>query len=253
MTKPQQHPLRGLIVAQIFGAFNDNAFKLFVALLSIRAVRAATGGDGPAFEAASQTRTTLAFVVFTLPLVLFSLPAGYLADRASKRSVLLGMKGMELALMTAGAMALFVSPTGVALPLVLLGLMGVQTAFFSPAKYGILPEILPHDRLSAGNGLLETWTFIGIIAGTATGGPLLDATGRSAWIAGLVLTSLAAAGLVAARTIPRVPPARPEGGFAGTLRDAWRSIRADRVLFIAVLGSAWFWGVASLLGQDVLV
>ena len=253
MTKPQHHPLRGLVVAQFFGAYNDNAFKLFVALLSIRAVRAATGGEGPAFEAASQSRTTLAFVVFTLPLVLVSLPAGFLADRVSKRSVILGMKGMEIVLMAAGATALFMNPTGVALPLILLGMMGVQTAFFSPAKYGILPEILPHDRLSAGNGLLEMWTFIAIIAGTATGGPLLDATGRSAWIAGAVLTSLAVVGFLAARTIPRVPPARSEGGFVVTLRGAWSSIRADRVLWMAVIGSTYFWGVTSLLGQDVLV
>src|SRR5258706_6037047 len=100
MTKPQDHPLRGLIVAQLFGAFNDNAFKLFVALLSIRAVRAAAGGEGPAFEAASQTWTTYAFVVFTLPLILVSLPAGFLADRVSKRSVILWMKGMEILLMS---------------------------------------------------------------------------------------------------------------------------------------------------------
>lgn len=252
MTKPQLHPLRGLIVAQFFGAFNDNAFKLFVALLSMRAVRAA-GLTAAAIEGASQTRTTIAFVVFTLPLVLVSLPAGLLADRAGKRSILIAMKGVELCLMVAGTMALAVDPAGTTLPLVILGLMGAQSALFSPAKYGILPEILPHARLSWGNGLLEMWTFVAIIAGTAAGGPLLDATGERAWIAGAMLTALAIAGLFAARTIPRVPPARSEGDLAGSLRAAFRAMRADRALGLAVLGSTFFWGIASLLGQDVLV
>src|SRR6266850_647058 len=248
-----RHPLRGFLLAQFFGAFNDNAWKLIVALLAMRAVKERVGGAGPAFEAASQTKTTLAFVVFTLPLVLVSLPAGLLADRASKRSVILAMKLLEVTLMAAGAAALFVDPKGVTLPLIILGLMGVQTALFSPAKYGILPEILPHDRLSAGNGLLEMWSFVAIIAGTAAGGPLLDATGDRAWIAGLLLTLLAVVGLVAARSIPRVPAARTEGGLASTLNGAWSAMRADRVLWLAVLGSTFFWGIASLLGQDILV
>ncbi|MDE3050211.1 MAG: hypothetical protein KGJ48_09955, partial [Nitrospirota bacterium] len=64
-----QHPLRGLLIAQFCGAFNDNAWKLMVALLGIRQL-AATVAPGPELETASQTQTTLAFVVFTLPLAL---------------------------------------------------------------------------------------------------------------------------------------------------------------------------------------
>src|SRR6266850_891301 len=119
-----RHPLRGFLLAQFFGAFNDNAWKLIVALLAMRAVKERVGAAGPAFEAASQTQATLAFVVFTLPLVLVSLPAGALADRLSKRSVILAAKVLELVLMLAGTV-----------PLVFLGLMGIQTAFLSPAKY----------------------------------------------------------------------------------------------------------------------
>ena len=57
----------GLMISQALGAFNDNAFKMIVALLGIAAVH-----DGG--EAAKQSVTTLAMVVFTLPLMLFSLP-----------------------------------------------------------------------------------------------------------------------------------------------------------------------------------
>jgi acyl-[acyl-carrier-protein]-phospholipid O-acyltransferase/long-chain-fatty-acid--[acyl-carrier-protein] ligase len=49
-------------------------------------------------------------------------------------------------------------------------LMGIHVAFFSPAKYGILPEMVPDAHLSRGNGLLEMSTFVAIILGTALSG-----------------------------------------------------------------------------------
>jgi len=166
-------PLRGLLVAQFFGAFNDNAWKLIVTLLAIRLVRARAVGD-EALQSASQSEVALAFVVFTLPLVLVSLPAGLLADRVSKRSLIVAMKWLEILLMAAGMAALVLRPDDLGPPLVILALMGVQAAIFSPAKYGILPEILPHERLSAGNALLESSTFLAIISGSAASKPCVD-------------------------------------------------------------------------------
>ena len=241
------------MVAQFFGAFNDNAWKLFVALLAIHAITTVVGESGPAFEAASQRQTMIAFGVFTLPLILFSLPAGMLADRLSKRSVILAMKTAEIGLMAAGTVALFIDPSGTTLPLIVLGLMGVQSALFSPAKFGILPEILPHERLSAGNAHLAMWTLLAIIAGSAAGGALLDRAGEQIWVVGLLLTTFAVIGLLAARGIPRVAAARSEGGVAATVKIAWVALREDRVLRFAVIGSVLLWGLMSLLGQDVLV
>jgi acyl-[acyl-carrier-protein]-phospholipid O-acyltransferase/long-chain-fatty-acid--[acyl-carrier-protein] ligase len=39
--------------------------------------------------------------------------------------------------------------------LVVVGLMGVRSAFFGSSEYGILPEILPHEELTGGNGLMQ--------------------------------------------------------------------------------------------------
>src|SRR5574342_743582 len=103
------HPLRGLLLAQFCGAFNDNAWKLVVALLGMRAIAATGVLTGPALEAASQTQTTTAFVVFTVPLMLISLPAGVLADRVSKRSIIIALKGIEVGLMAAGTVALLLA------------------------------------------------------------------------------------------------------------------------------------------------
>ena len=240
-----------LIIANFFGAFNDNAWKMIVAFLAIRSATAGLQPGTQQFENLSQLQTTMTFVVFTLPIVIFSLPAGLIADRLSKRNVIVWMKGLEVVLMALATLSL-VYPEFVP-PLVILGLMGVQTAIFSPAKYGIMPELLPHDRLSKGNAALEMWTFIAIIAGTAAGGFLLDLAGANIWISGLCLAIFAAIGCIASFGIPHTPVARSEGGFVDTIKGSLQAILADRVIWLAVLGSGLFWAIASLLGQDILV
>ena len=97
------------------------------------------------------------------------------------------------------------------------------------------------------------WTLLAIIAGSAAGGTLLDRAGEQIWVVGLLLTTFAGIGLLAARSLPRVAPARSEGGVVDTVRIAWVAMREDRVLRLAVVGSVLLWGLLSLLGQDVLV
>jgi len=246
------HPLRGLLIAQFCGAFNDNAWKLMVALLAIRQLVSITA-PGPEFETASQTQTTLAFVVFTFPLALVSTVAGLLADRVSKRTVIILMKSVEVLLMSAATVALWINPAGGILPLIVLGGMGIHSALFSPAKYGILAELLPHERLAAGNGQLEMWTFAAILTGTAAPGILLSVTGESTWLAPLLLAIISLIGCSAAVTIPYVPPARAEGGLLNTWQGAWAAVAGDRMLRLAIIGAVFFWTIASLFAQNILV
>ena len=245
-------PLRGLLIAQFFGAFNDNAWKLMVALLAIKQLSSQIG-TGPEFEAASQAQTTLTFVVFTLPLMLVSIFAGVFSDRFSKRSVIVVMKVVEVVLMALGTLALYHNPSGEFLPLIVLGGMAVQSALFSPAKYGILPELLPHERLAMGNAQLELWTFLAIIGGTGIGGILLQMSGSSPWLGGVVLMVFSVVGFAASLMVPAVPRAREEGGLRSTLQGAWQAVQADRVLRLGISGNVGYWTIASLVGQDVLV
>ena len=237
-----RHPLRGLLVSQAIGQFNDNAWKQVVVLLAMAAV---------ATETAKQKEASLAQIVLMIPLLLFSLPAGVLADRVSKRTVIVGMKTAELALMLAGCVVLFLHPTGGLPALMILGLLGVQAALFSPAKYGILPEILPHDHLASGNGSLELWSNLAIIAGTVGGGLILDTFHGVPWVGGLMLAGLAGAGLAAALRVPHVPVARAEGGMVTSVRIAWQAMRGDRILRLAIVGQILVWSIASLIPPPV--
>ncbi|MHC5072212.1 MAG: MFS transporter, partial [Planctomycetota bacterium] len=187
-----KRPLAGLLTAQFFGAFNDNAMKLMIALIAGNlAAQAMADASSLAKEKAQQWEITVAFMVFTFPLMAFSLPSALLADRLSKRTIILAMKFLEILIMAAAAVCLFLNPVGVIPVLVVLGFMGLQSAIFSPVKYGILPEVLPHSKLSHGNGLLEMWTFLAIILGYAAGGVLLDVSGPVPGIGMSVLAVLA--------------------------------------------------------------
>lgn len=236
-------PIGGLLATQFIGAFNDNAWKQLVVLLALAAA---------ASESQGQTRTALAQIILMVPLMAISLPAGVLADRMGKRSIIVWMKAFELALMTLGTAALLMQPSGGWPVLAVLGLLGVQAALYSPAKYGILPEILPHAELSRGNGLLEMLTNVALIGGTVAAGPLFAMSSGRPWLAGVPLVALSAVGLFAALQIPSVGPARREGGLFDTLRMASDAIRGDRVLRLAVLGQVIVWSIATLIPPPLL-
>ncbi|MCC7011258.1 MAG: MFS transporter [Planctomycetes bacterium] len=242
-----QRKVGGLYAAQFLGSFNDYAWKMIVTLLLQR------GLVGPDAATEAQARATLVTLWFLLPLTLGALPSISICDRFSKRSVIVATKWAEFALMAAATLSLWFEPSGGSVALLLVAAMGVQSALFSPAKYGILPQLVPHDELSRANGWIELATFVAIVGGLAVGPPLLELSGTNTWIAGAVLCALGALGLVAALRIPRVPAAAANANVRELTRDAAGAIASDRVLRLAIVGNALFMGVASLLMQNLQV
>ncbi len=230
--------LAPLLVTQALGAVNDNLFKnALVVLILFRAAQA----SGPALVA-------LAGGVFILPYVLLSATAGQIADRFEKSRTILVVKCAEVALMLLAAAGFLLG----SMPLlfaVLFGL-GVQATFFSPLKYGILPSHLHEDELVAGNGLVEAGTFLGILAGTIAGSALisLDHGAEIVSAAGLVI---AIAGVAAAAIVPRAPSRAPGLRIGWNLvretRDLLSTARANRPVWLCLLGLSWFWVVGATL------
>src|SRR5271154_1062316 len=116
---------------QFLAAFNDNVYKMIV---SVGAVELAAN------QLLGGRYLALAGAVFVLPFLLFAGYAGQIADRFSKTRVLQCTKAFEIAIMTAGIAALHAR--SVNMLLVVLFLLAAQANMFSPAKYGILPEML---------------------------------------------------------------------------------------------------------------
>jgi acyl-[acyl-carrier-protein]-phospholipid O-acyltransferase / long-chain-fatty-acid--[acyl-carrier-protein] ligase len=241
-----------LIATQFQGAFNENALKFLVIYLIL------------AIEHDNAQRANHEFLVgvlFAAPFVLFSLAGGYLADRFSKRSVTIQTKVFEVGVMLLAVVAL-IGPN-FSLALAAIFLVCTQGAFFGPSKYGLLPELLPPEKLSWGNGVLELGTFLGIIAGSVSGSILAAAfVGRQVY-SGAILFAFTVIGLVCSFGISKVPAADPTKKFhLASLIDVWspmKLIRSNRILWLAVAGNTYFFFVAALLqfniflyGQDVL-
>jgi acyl-[acyl-carrier-protein]-phospholipid O-acyltransferase/long-chain-fatty-acid--[acyl-carrier-protein] ligase len=234
-----------LIATQFQGAFNDNGLKFFVIFLIL--------GTNPT----ASEKDFLVFVIgnlFALPFLLFSMAGGFLADRFSKRSVAIGTKIFEVCAML---FAMYAFTQGNArMAFVVIFLASTQAAFFGPAKYGLLPELLPTELLSWGNGILELTTFLAIIAGAVIG-PLLAQSfhGREA-IGGLIFGACSLFGLTASFAISRVPPADPSKRFRfnifGDLKRQFQLVRPDRILHLAIAGNTYFWFLGALL-QFVIV
>jgi acyl-[acyl-carrier-protein]-phospholipid O-acyltransferase/long-chain-fatty-acid--[acyl-carrier-protein] ligase len=234
-----------LIATQFQGAFNDNGLKFFVIFLIL--------GTNPS---ASQKDLLVFYVgnLFAVPFLLFSMAGGFLADRFSKRSVAIGTKVFEIIAMLFAIYAFSQGSTRLAFAVIFLA--STQAAFFGPAKYGLLPEVLPEELLSWGNGILELTTFVAIIAG-AVAGPLLAQRfhGREV-LAGMIFGACTLVGLTTSFSISRVPAADPSRKFRfnifGDLRKQFQIVRPDRTLHLAVVGNTYFWFLGALL-QFVIV
>ena len=252
-----------LMVAQFLGALNDNLLKIAIVLAatSVAAGSAITiGADLPADLAARDwmhdpaTLIPLAGAAFILPFLIFSGVAGQIADRVAKSRVLAWTKAPEIV-----AMLLAVPALASGEPIVMLGVLlftATQSTFFSPAKYGILPELLPDRDLTRGNALIETSTFLAIILGAVIGGFLFDGLVGRLHVYGWIMVGVAVAGFVAILFVRRTPAPAMRRRFtlnpADDIGAGLKALYDDRRLWLTVLGISWFWFLGALLQMSVI-
>ncbi|KIC72046.1 hypothetical protein DB41_AA00270 [Neochlamydia sp. TUME1] len=221
-----------LNVTQFLGALNDNIYKLLIVYFLI---------DQEGIENGHKI-LALTGAIFVLPFLLFSAFSGVLADRCSKRNIIAFTKILELMVMTLGILAFwYESRWGSYL---ILFLMAAQTALFGPSKYGILPELVPHDKISKSNGLMASFTFLAIISGTFFASFLVDITGRNFIVAAIFCTVIALVGVISSFCIEYTPPAGSLKKYdARFLYDIYSNLKLASLhpsLLMAVCGSAFF-------------
>jgi LPLT family lysophospholipid transporter-like MFS transporter len=161
-----------LLAAQFISAFADNSILFTVIALIMQ-----QGDQVPTwYVPALQSSFLVAFVIFA-PL------AGMLADHYSKARILI----LANIIKAAGAALLLVSVE----PMIAYGIVGLGAALYSPAKYGILPELVDHQTLMKANSWIEASTIVAILLGMIIGAKLADASIQGAlWTAiGLFLLS----------------------------------------------------------------
>ena len=127
---------------------------------------------------------------------------------------------------------------------------GVQSTFFGPLKYSILPQQLSERELIGGNAQIEMGTFVSILLGTIIGGVVASQADVNSWLT-LMVVVVALVGYLASRYIPTCEPTAPDLKVdLNPITATWPMIgqaRRNRTVFLAILGISWFWLLGSVM------
>lgn len=222
---------------QLLGAFNDNLFKnALVALLSFGVLQLSAEKAG--------SLIALSAGLFILPFFLFSAISGQIADKYEKSMLIRRIKLAEIGIMCLGAIAFWLG--SVPMLMGILFLMGVQSAFFGPIKYGILPQHLSESELIGGNGVVELGTFLAILLGTIIGTQVITkAPNGSVVLACVFIIAVAIAGYISSRHIPSAPASDPSLKIQfNPVVQTWKLVtytKKNRIIFQCIVGISWFW------------
>lgn len=231
-----------LFVTQFLGAFNDNLMKAFFVVLIAYGLWD-TGGWPPEIIVSASAG------LFILPFVLFCPLAGEITDKYDKAAVIRITKITEIGVVLCGIVAIWTQSLWLAL--FVLFALGMQSAFFSPGKFSLLPQQLKREELVGANGLISTGTFLAILLGTILGTLMALRDGGTLTVS-LVLLLCSAIGYLSSRYILSAPARVPDKtlvynpfrAIVGVLRYSyWR----PQGVFAAMLGVSWFYFVASTI------
>lgn len=245
-----------MIAVQALNAFNDNFVKiLLVAFAGVVAKGTDLGGSMQVYLGA----------IFSLPYVLFAPLTGWLSDRCSKQRVMLWMQVAQVLIFL-----LFLATHGLHDPQMTLWLslgcfflLATQAAFFSPAKYGIVKELVGSRRMGSATGTLQLTNFVGILAGMGLAGFVFgemikgaaDPAG-AAWDAVTVLlwvvTGISLLQIVGSLMIMRTPGHDALRFHAGIMTEHFAHLKlvfSDRPIKLAALGVTYFWFMSNAVGS----
>lgn len=233
-----------LNATQFLGALNDNIFKLLVIYLLINVKGAA----------AANTILSLAGAIFVIPFLVFSSGAGILADRISKRTIIVYTKIFELGIMVFGLVAVLLKWEIGAYTA--LFLMAAQSALFGPSKYGIIPELVDPKMVSKANGSMASFTYLAIILGTFLASFIVDITNKNFAIESLFCIFIAIIGLLTSlgitKTEPQNSPKKINPIFIWeiyqTLKFSWKVPH----LLTAMLGSSFFLFIGAFAQLNII-
>ncbi|MFZ3127368.1 MAG: lysophospholipid transporter LplT [Rhodoferax sp.] len=242
-----------IMSAQFFSSLADNA-------LFVGAVQLLRGSGAPEWQQAALVPMFALFYVVLAPFV------GAFADAMPKGKVMLYSNGIKI---VGCLMMLFGSH-----PLMAYAIVGLGAAAYSPAKYGILTELLPASQLVKANGWIEGLTIASIILGVLLGGQLVSHAVSSALLSidfpfidtsidtppEAAISVLIFVYVLAAWFNTRIPltgvPMRPLPRHLITLLpDFWHCnlrLWRDRLGQISLSTTTLFWGVSGNLRYIVL-
>lgn len=199
----QKKSFHHYLLSQMLSTIIDNSFKVVVMLITLKNITFT--------DKVIDRYYLISQILFVLPFLLFSGYAGFFADRFAKHKVFIATKFIEIITIFLAILALY--SVNKILLVSTLFLLSTQAVFFSPAKYGILPEIFTGKELTLANSLLEMTTFLSIIFGQAIGGTMMQFFSPSSWVIGLSMLILSIIGTYCSLKIDKVLPSGAKPKF----------------------------------------
>ncbi|OUU23200.1 MAG: hypothetical protein CBC13_06270 [Planctomycetia bacterium TMED53] len=238
-----------LTATQFLGAFNDNIFKQFILLIALQM----------SLEYLPLDAQAVAMGIFAFPFVMFACLGGSIADRVPKRRVIILVKLSEIFVMILGMGAFFLAKSdpdlGIMAMMGVLFLMGTQSAFFGPSKFGIIPETVSESNLTRANAIISMTSNIAIILGTTFAGLMFlflnpggDLTqGYPNWYSGVIFIFIAIIGWICAQKIKSGAEASaPHRKLEWNPIHELRHLATDKPLLGAVISTGWFFLIGAL-------
>ena len=187
------------------------------------------------------------------PLVLTVLFGGVVADRTSRRALMLSADVVRVA--SQGVMAALVisGDAEIWMLAALAGVTGAATGCFNPASTGLLPELVPEEELQPANALRTTAFSGSEILGPAIAGALV-ATAGAGWAIAVDAATFAISAVCLARLRPPAREKREPTSFLDDLREGWVAFRSRRWVWTVVAYFAFtnvLWGAWTSLGPSV--
>ena len=222
-----------LLIAQFLSALADNAL-LFAAIAVLQQMNA------------PQWHEPLLLQFFVISYIVLAPFVGSFADALPKGRVMFLANGIKFF----GSLAMILGMP----PLYAYGIVGIGAAAYSPAKYGILTELLPPEKLVSANGWMEGSTVIAIILGAIVGGKIASISPHGAMVA-IAFMYLVAAGFN--MFIPKLPidhaiakkdPLYILSDFYRSFVALWRDPQGQVSLSVTTL----FWGAGATLRLVVI-
>ena len=201
----------------------------------------------------SESEVALVLAAGWAPLVLTVLAGGVVADRTSRRAVMVAADLVRI--VSQGTMAVLVISGAAEIWMLaaLAGVTGAATGLFSPASTGLLPEVVPDDELQPANALRSA-----AISGSEILGPVLAGVLVATVGAGWAIATDAATFAISAACLAMLrPPARERGeraSFLADLSEGWVAFRSRRWVWTVVACTAVVnltWGAWSALGPTI--
>ncbi len=222
-----------LLASQFIGAFGDNAI-LAVILGQLTFLMKQGAITETQLSSANAIYTSLLFV----PYVVLAPLAGYLNDRHAKTRWLRGGNLIKLIGTAIAALSIW---SGTYWQAVGYLIVGIGSCIYSPAKYGILPEIVDREWLVKANGTVELLTLVAILTGFIGGAKMVDMLPIPVCYAILLIIY----GVSLILNLFMTPtPEHPEvrwGSSVGEFFSNFRDLLSNPRLFRVLCGTGLFW------------